>query len=81
MAVHDVGVGFAITGQGPCSGDAPPNKNLAQALANFCAADAIRVIKGMVPDQWIVAWATKGSPINFAKLTASIVLVACVTER
>src|SRR5262249_43415835 len=46
VAMNDIRVGFALAAPNPCNGNAAAMEDLAQALANFREAGAIRVIKG-----------------------------------
>jgi len=56
------------------------NKTFASPSRTFAKRVPSWSSKATVPDQWMVRWATKGRPIDFAKLTASTIFAAWGTE-
>ena len=46
MAMHYVGVRFALTAPNPSSREAPPKQDLAQSLADFRETTAVLVVEG-----------------------------------
>ena len=77
MAMDDVGVRLALATPGPSGGMPRRSRNLLRPSRTLAKRLPSGSSKAIVPDQWSVRWATKGRPIDFANLTASMRFVAC----